>query len=212
HPADSDAVSHGESVDARPDGGDPPHDLVAGNDRQPRGDLALDDVDVGPADPAGLDRDRDLARVRFGRGTIDLAERAPGVAERRRPRQQHRAHGENYNRRMRRIDALLADYGSSHESRGNVICHAVGITLILFGVLDVLHTVHVVGPWTLSEAVVAAAFLVYLSMDVPLGLATTAALVILDLGPRATPRSQWGWGPAASRVRRLLQGHGPAGA
>lgn len=109
---------------------------------------------------------------------------------------------------MRRIEALLADYGSSHETRGNVLCHAAGITLILFGLLDVLHTVRLVGPWTLSEAAVALAAFVYLSLDLPLGLATTAALVILDLGARATPR--WGWGAAAFVVGWIFQGIGHA--
>ncbi len=109
---------------------------------------------------------------------------------------------------MRRIDALLADYGSSHETRGNVLCHAVGITLILFGVLALLHGLHLAEPWTLSEAAVAAAAVVYLSLDLPLGLATTAALVLLDLGARATPK--WGWGAAAFVVGWVFQGIGHA--
>jgi uncharacterized membrane protein YGL010W len=111
---------------------------------------------------------------------------------------------------MRRIDALLADYGSSHQSRGNVLCHAVGITLIVFGVLVMLHAIPINGPWTLSEAAVAAASLAYLSLDLPLGLATTAALVILDLGARATLRSQWGWGAAAFVAGWIFQGIGHA--
>ncbi|HEY4231391.1 MAG TPA: Mpo1-like protein [Thermoanaerobaculia bacterium] len=111
---------------------------------------------------------------------------------------------------MRRIDALLADYGSSHESRGNVLCHVVGITLILFGVLDLLHRVRLVGPWTLGEAVVAVAGLFYLSLDLPLGLATTAALVMLDLAARAALRSGWGWGAAAFVVGWIFQGIGHA--
>ena len=64
---------------------------------------------------------------------------------------------------MRRIDALLADYASSHRTRGNLACHAVGITLIVFGVLSMLHAIPLRGPWTASEALLAAAFLVYMT-------------------------------------------------
>jgi uncharacterized membrane protein YGL010W len=35
---------------------------------------------------------------------------------------------------MKRVDALLADYGSHHRARGNLVCHAFGITLIVFGI------------------------------------------------------------------------------
>jgi uncharacterized membrane protein YGL010W len=109
---------------------------------------------------------------------------------------------------MRRIDALLADYGSSHRTRGNLACHAVGITLIVFGVLVMLQAVPLSGPWTLGEAAVAVASLVYLSLDVPLGLATVAALVILDRGARTMPG--WGWGAAAFVVGWIFQGIGHA--
>jgi uncharacterized membrane protein YGL010W len=109
---------------------------------------------------------------------------------------------------MRRIDALLADYGSSHRTRGNLSCHAVGITLIVFGALVMLHAVRLFGPWTAGEAAVAAGSLYYLSLDVPLGLATSAALVVLDLAARAVPR--WGWGVAAFVVGWIFQGFGHA--
>jgi uncharacterized membrane protein YGL010W len=39
---------------------------------------------------------------------------------------------------MKRVDALLADYGSHHRARGNLVCHAFGITLIVFGIASVL--------------------------------------------------------------------------
>ena len=40
----------------------------------------------------------------------------------------------------RRVDALLADYASYHRTRGNLICHAFGITLIVFGSVVLLRT------------------------------------------------------------------------
>ncbi|HEY1250162.1 MAG TPA: Mpo1-like protein [Thermoanaerobaculia bacterium] len=109
---------------------------------------------------------------------------------------------------MRRIDALLADYGSSHRTRGNLICHAVGITLIVFGVLVMLRTFRVAGPWTAAEPVLALVAAVYVLLDVPLGLATVAVLVLLDLAARAVPH--WGWGAAAFVVGWIFQGIGHA--
>jgi len=109
---------------------------------------------------------------------------------------------------MRRIDALLADYGSSHRTRGNIACHALGITLIVFGVLVMLHGIRITGPWTASEALLVAVSLYYLALDVPLGLATAAAAITLDLAARAVPR--WEWGAAAFVVGWIFQGIGHA--
>jgi uncharacterized membrane protein YGL010W len=109
---------------------------------------------------------------------------------------------------MRRIDALLADYASSHRTRGNLACHAVGITLIVFGVLSMLHAIPLARPWTASEALLAAAVLFYVSLDVPLGLATIAAAAALDLGARAL--GDWRWGAGAFVIGWVFQGIGHA--
>ena len=84
----------------------------------------------------------------------------------------------------------------------------VGITLIVFGTLVMLHAVRLFGPWTAGEAAVAAGSLYYLSLDVPLGLAAAAALVALDLAARPVPR--WGWGAAAFVAGWIFQGIGHA--
>ena len=47
-----------------PDRRDGAGELVAGNDRQRRRELALEDVQVGAADPAGGHLDDDVARAR----------------------------------------------------------------------------------------------------------------------------------------------------
>jgi uncharacterized membrane protein YGL010W len=109
---------------------------------------------------------------------------------------------------MRRIDALLADYGSSHETRGNVLCHAVGITLIVFGTLAVLATVRLGGGWTAAEGLVAVAALAYVALDPLLGLATVAAAILLDLAAHAV--ASWRWGVAAFVVGWIFQGIGHA--
>jgi len=84
-----------------------------------------------------------------------------------------------------RIDTLFAEYGAAHRARGNVACHAVGITLIVFGILSLAHAVRLVGGWTGSEAVVALAGAAYLALDVPLGIAMLGTAVLADLAARA---------------------------
>jgi hypothetical protein len=37
---------------------------------------------------------------------------------------------------VKRVDALLTDYGSHHRTRGNLVCHAFGVTLIVFGIIS----------------------------------------------------------------------------
>jgi DUF177 domain-containing protein len=57
-------------------------DLVPGDDRQPRaGDLAVEDVQVGPADAAGVDANEHLARSRLGVGNLREPERPAGGIE-----------------------------------------------------------------------------------------------------------------------------------
>lgn len=84
-----------------------------------------------------------------------------------------------------KIDALFAEYGAAHRARGNVACHAAGITLIAFGILSLTHALRLGGGWTASEAVVALAGVVYLALDVPLGIAMLGAAVLVDLAARA---------------------------
>jgi hypothetical protein len=80
-PSDADAIADPKIARSGAWTDDPTGDLVARDDRQRRGDLSLDDVEVRPADAAGVDLDDDLAlngsrvrqirgaeRTRFGRG------------------------------------------------------------------------------------------------------------------------------------------------
>lgn len=114
---------------------------------------------------------------------------------------------------VRRIDAFLADYGSYHRTRGNVACHAVGITLILFGSLSMLGALHIgalgpIAPLTAAEVVLAAAVLFYLALDVPLALAMLVELAALDLLARAI--ADWRVGLAAFAAGWIFQGIGHA--
>lgn len=108
---------------------------------------------------------------------------------------------------MERVDGLLADYGSYHRTRGNIVCHSFGITLIVFGLLSMLQTV-AIARFTAAEVVIVAAALYYLLLDVPLGLAVTAATVLLDLAARAV--ADWRAGAVAFAIGWVFQGIGHA--
>jgi len=109
---------------------------------------------------------------------------------------------------MRRIDALLADYGASHRTRGNLACHAAGITLIVFGTLCLLHAVPIGRWWTGSEVLLAAALGFYLALDIPLGLAVVGTGVVLDVLARVV--GDWRIGAAAFVVGWIFQAVGHA--
>ena len=111
---------------------------------------------------------------------------------------------------MRRVDALLSDYAFFHRTRGNLVCHAFGITLIVFGVVSMLLAVPLPGarPATAAEVIIAAALIFYLTLDLPLAAAALAGLVLLDLAGRAI--GNWKVGLAAFAVGWVFQGVGHA--
>jgi uncharacterized membrane protein YGL010W len=107
---------------------------------------------------------------------------------------------------MSRIDALLKDYGSHHRTRGNLICHAFGITLILFGIISLLLLVHLGPRWTAAEVVIAASVLFYLTLSVPLGVTMLVELLVLDVAARGI--GDWRVGLTAFVVGWIFQGIG----
>ena len=127
---------------------------------------------------------------------------------------------------MRDLGALFADYGESHATRGNLRCHAAGITLIVFGVLCFLARIPIAGIWTASELLVALAFVFYAILDLPIALAMLAYAGILDvaaraaaldvaaraaaLGVAARAADSWKLGLAAFAAGWVLQGIGHA--
>jgi uncharacterized membrane protein YGL010W len=108
---------------------------------------------------------------------------------------------------MKRVDALLADYGSHHRARGNFVCHAFGITLIVFGIASVL-TGPRVGPLTVAEIAMAALVLYYATLDVRLALGMTAAFGLIDVAARAI--GDWRVGLASFFVGWIFQAVGHA--
>ena len=110
---------------------------------------------------------------------------------------------------MKKVDRLLADYGSHHRTRGNLVCHAFGITLIVFGVLSLLGRVATPPAGsTAAEWLIAATFLFYLALDLPLALAILVPVAGLDLLARAV--SDWRVGLAAFAAGWVFQAVGHA--
>jgi uncharacterized membrane protein YGL010W len=110
---------------------------------------------------------------------------------------------------MRRVDGLLADYGSFHHTRGNLACHAIGIPMIVFGILSLflLVPLHVAGV-TAAEVAIALTILYYATLDVVLALAMLVPLGLLDLAARAA--SDWRAGLTAFVVGWVFQAIGHA--
>lgn len=108
---------------------------------------------------------------------------------------------------MKRVDDLLADYGAHHRTRGNLVCHAFGVTLIVFGILSMLALIRV-GPLTAGEILIAAVVLYYATLDLPLAAAMLAAFVVLDLAARGV--ADWRVGLAAFLIGWVFQAVGHA--
>jgi len=108
---------------------------------------------------------------------------------------------------MKRVDDLLADYGAHHRTRGNLVCHAFGVTLIVFGILSMLAELRF-GPVTAGEILIAVVVLYYATLDLPLAAAMLAAFVALDLAARGV--ADWRVGLAAFLIGWVFQAVGHA--
>src|SRR5262245_5933885 len=109
---------------------------------------------------------------------------------------------------MGRMDALLEDYGSYHRTRGNLVCHAFGITLILYGTIALLQLIPLGNRLTAAELVIAASFLYYLTLSPLLAFAMLVETVALDAIAGAV--GNWRVGLAAFVVGWIFQGIGHA--
>ena len=108
---------------------------------------------------------------------------------------------------MKRVDDLLSDYGAHHRTRGNLVCHAFGVTLIVFGILSLLAEIRF-GPLTAGEILIAGVVLYYAILDLPLAGAMLAAFILLDLAARAV--GDWRIGLAAFAIGWVFQAIGHA--
>jgi len=113
---------------------------------------------------------------------------------------------------MKRVDELLADYAAYHRTRGNVICHFVGIPLIIFGIFSLLQLLRfgsTVGlPLTAAEIFIAIVSVYYFTLDAKLGGGMLVSSALLDAAAYAA--GDWRIGLAAFIVGWVFQGIGHA--
>lgn len=74
---------------------------------------------------------------------------------------------------------LLADYAAFHRTRGNVVCHFIGIPSIIFGGFLMLQVLRL-GPVSAAEILIVGSTLYYLALDVRLAIAMLLVSVVLD--------------------------------
>ena len=87
-------------------------------------------------------------------------------------------------------DRLWADYETHHRAEGNKVCHMVGIPLIIAGLLGLLAIRLVrIGPLPIELSLVAAlvAGVVYLWLDLKLGVVMVVLTLLLYIGMRLLP-------------------------
>jgi uncharacterized membrane protein YGL010W len=110
---------------------------------------------------------------------------------------------------MAQLDELLSDYAAHHRTRGNLVCHAIGITLILYGAVSFLCLIPLpVARWTAAEAAILAVVLFYLRLNAALAATMLAELTLFDLLARAV--DDWRIGTAAFVLGWIFQAIGHA--
>ena len=107
------------------------------------------------------------------------------------------------------VDRYFAEYASYHADRRNLVCHEIGIPLIVWAIFSLLELAKI-GPVDLAAIVATLVILFYLSLDIRLALVAIVAFAVLYVAGRYTP---WPLAVIAFVVGWILQfvGHGYEG-
>ena len=107
------------------------------------------------------------------------------------------------------VDRYFTEYASYHSDRRNLVCHEIGIPLIVWALFSLLELVRL-GPVDLGAVVGALVIIFYLTLDVRLGLIALVAFGALYVAGRYTP---WPLAVGAFVAGWILQfaGHGYEG-
>jgi uncharacterized membrane protein YGL010W len=84
------------------------------------------------------------------------------------------------------VESQFADYASHHQTRGNKLCHHIGIPLIMLSLLGMLARIEV-GPIDAAIALIAAVELYYLILDWRLALLMLVLTAAIYLAGTALP-------------------------
>ena len=110
---------------------------------------------------------------------------------------------------MTTVDKYFSEYSTFHTDRRNLICHEIGIPLIVWSLFSLLEQVKL-GPIDLGMLVGALIIVFYLRLDVRLALIALLAFTALYIAGRYTP---WPLALGAFVAGWILQfvGHGYEG-
>ena len=82
---------------------------------------------------------------------------------------------------MKQVDKLLSDYAFYHRTKGNKLCHFIGIPLIIYGILAVLALLPLGAiRLTTAELLIVVVGIYYLILDVRLGSVMIVISVLVD--------------------------------
>jgi uncharacterized membrane protein YGL010W len=84
------------------------------------------------------------------------------------------------------VDKYFAEYAMYHTDRRNLICHEIGIPLIVWALFSLLELVKL-GPIDLGLVVGVLVIIYYLTLDVRLALVALVAFAALYIAGRYTP-------------------------
>jgi uncharacterized membrane protein YGL010W len=109
---------------------------------------------------------------------------------------------------MKKVDSLLADYAFYHRTRGNKVCHFIGIPLIMYSLFLLLRSVVLVETITAAELLIAVSVAYYLTLDPKLAFGMLGVASLLDLA--AWKSADLRIGIAAMVIGWIFQGIGHA--
>lgn len=113
---------------------------------------------------------------------------------------------------MKRIDELLTDYASYHRTRGNIICHFIGIPLIIFGIFSMLQLLRFgmisAFPLTAAEIFIVIVSVYYFTLDAKLAAGMLVSSAMIDAAAHAV--DDWRIGLGVFIIGWIFQGIGHA--
>ena len=82
---------------------------------------------------------------------------------------------------IKKIDSHLSDYALYHQTRGNKVCHFIGIPLIMFSLMALLRPLTILPAFTAAEVLILLTFAYYLTLDLRLAIGMLFISSVLDL-------------------------------
>lgn len=83
---------------------------------------------------------------------------------------------------MKKVDRLLLDYATDHQTKGNIVSHFIGIPLIIFGLISMLVRIPLgTELFTVAEVLIIVVTGYYLTLDLRLAIVMLIVALLLDI-------------------------------